>query len=198
MEAIGEQLAGSLEIDARLQHVAEMLVPQFADHCFIDLFQGDALIRRVRRHAGGWTPPAGTWAQTGEQIQYPEGHFCQQAMARLETVIIADVTPREFKEFPAPSAPSKGLSRKMELTSILAAPLYTRGVLLGVISVARSGLTSRTQPHYTASDRDQFTIVARKIAAAIDSVTLTQPRPQPAAHPGGPQHPYATSYYQLG
>ncbi len=33
MDAIGEQRAGSLEISARLQHVAEMLVPQFADHC---------------------------------------------------------------------------------------------------------------------------------------------------------------------
>ena len=48
----GEQLAGSLEIGATLQHVAEM--------------QGDALIRRVQRHAGGWTPPAGTRAQVGE------------------------------------------------------------------------------------------------------------------------------------
>ena len=40
MDAIGEQLAGSLEINATLQHVAEMLVPRFADHCFIDLFEG--------------------------------------------------------------------------------------------------------------------------------------------------------------
>jgi hypothetical protein len=64
-----------------------LLVPPFADHCFIDLFQGDALICRVRRHAGGWTPP-GTWKQAGEQIVYPEGHFCQLAMARLDTVIV--------------------------------------------------------------------------------------------------------------
>jgi hypothetical protein len=91
MDAIGEQLAGSLEIGATLLHVAEMLVPQFADHCFIDLFQGDALLRRVQRHAGGWTPPAGTWAQVGEQIRYPQGHFCQRAMARLDTIIVNDL-----------------------------------------------------------------------------------------------------------
>ena len=62
--------------------MAETLVPQFADHCFIDLYQGDKLIRRAQINAGGWTPEPGTWAAVGEQINYPEGHFCQQAMAR--------------------------------------------------------------------------------------------------------------------
>jgi hypothetical protein len=59
----------TLEIDARLQHVAEMHVPQLADHRFIDLFQGDALVCRVRRHASGWTPPPGTWKQVGERMR---------------------------------------------------------------------------------------------------------------------------------
>ena len=59
LERIGERLAGSLEIGTTLRHVAEILVPQFADHCFIDLFQGDKLIRRAMRHASGWVPAAG-------------------------------------------------------------------------------------------------------------------------------------------
>jgi len=83
LERIGERLAGSLELDTTLRHVAQILVPQFADHCFIDLFSGDKLIRRVQTHAGGWEPPAGTWARVGEPIHYPPGHFMQQAMSRL-------------------------------------------------------------------------------------------------------------------
>ena len=51
LERVGERLAGSLEIGTTLKHVAEMLVPQFADHCFIDLLQGGQLFRRVMRHA---------------------------------------------------------------------------------------------------------------------------------------------------
>jgi PAS domain S-box-containing protein len=47
LERIGERLARSLQIEITLQHVAESLVPQFADHCFIDLFQGDKLFRRA-------------------------------------------------------------------------------------------------------------------------------------------------------
>ena len=37
LERIGERLSSSLELDVTLRQVAETLVPQFADHCFIDL-----------------------------------------------------------------------------------------------------------------------------------------------------------------
>src|SRR5262249_50903384 len=75
LERIGQRLAGSLELDATLRHVAQILVPRFADHCFIDLFSGDKLIRRAAAHAGGWEPQPGTWARSGEAIKYPPGHF---------------------------------------------------------------------------------------------------------------------------
>ena len=75
LERIGERLAGSLELDATLRHVAQILVPQFADHCFIDLFSGDKLVRRVQTHAGGWEPPPGTWAQRRRAHQLPAGPF---------------------------------------------------------------------------------------------------------------------------
>ena len=60
LERIGERLARSLELDVTLRHVAETLVPQFADHCFIDLFHGDKLIRRAQINAQGWAPPPGS------------------------------------------------------------------------------------------------------------------------------------------
>jgi len=165
MDAIGEQLAGSLEIDATLQHVAEMLVPRFADHCFIDLFEGDALICRVRQHAGGWTPPPGTWKQAGEQIVYPEGHFCQLAMARLDTII---VNWDRGEDYPAPSAQSYATAKQVGLTSVLSAPLYARGKLLGVMSLALSDLTDRTERHYAAADRYLIGAIASQVAVAID------------------------------
>ena len=176
MDAIGEQLAGSLEIDARLQHVAEMLVPRFADHCFIDLFQGDALIRRVQRHAGRWTPPPGTWKQVGEQIRYPEGHFCQQAIARLDTIIVTDLGEGGEKRYPPPSAESGEAAKEVGLTSVLAAPLYARGVLLGVMSLALSDLTDRTERHYATADRYLIGAIASQVAVAIDHAIAVRGR----------------------
>jgi serine phosphatase RsbU (regulator of sigma subunit)/anti-sigma regulatory factor (Ser/Thr protein kinase) len=177
LERIGERLAGSLEIGATLRHVAEMLVPQFADHCFIDLFQGEALIRRVQRHASDWMPPPGTWAQVGEQIHYPEGHFCQQAMAHLDTIIVTDL---EGERFPAPSDESMAAADEAGLTSVVAAPLYARGVLLGVMSLALSRLTDRNERHYDTPDRDLIGAIASRVAIAIDNAMLFEAERQTA------------------
>ena len=169
LERVGERLAGSLEIGTTLKHVAEMLVPQFADHCFIDLFTGDQLVRRVQRHASDWVPPPGTWAATGEQIHYPEGHFCQQAIARLDTITVSDL---ESADYPAPTAESLAAAREAGLTSVVAAPLCARGELLGVMSLALSRLTERDDYRYDTPERDLIGAIASRVAIAIDNAML--------------------------
>jgi serine phosphatase RsbU (regulator of sigma subunit) len=177
LERIGEKLGGSLELDATLRHVTEMLVPQFADHCFIDLFQGDKLVRRVQTHAHGWEPPPGGWAEVGQQVSYPEGHFCQQAMARTEIVVVADLAEEDY---PAPSADSMRASRGIDMVSVVALPLYARGELLGVMSLALSGLTDRSGRRYGTDDRDLFGAIASRIAIAIDNAMLFEAERQTA------------------
>jgi hypothetical protein len=177
VDRTAEHLAGASELDASLQRVAELLVPRFADHCLIDLFQDSALIRRVQQHAGGWTPPAGTWAQVGEQIRYPEGHFCQRAMARLNTIIVADLAQAEESN-PAPSAQSLATAQQIGLTSVLAAPLYSHGRLLGVMSIATSELTHRNG-RFDARDGDLMGAMARQVSAAIGDTTTARSLPGP-------------------
>jgi PAS domain S-box-containing protein len=169
LERIGERLAGSLELDLTLRHVAETLVPQFADHCFIDLFHGDKLIRRAQTNAQGWTPPPGSWAQVGEQIVYPDGHFCQQAMAQLDAVLVGDLHDQRY---PAPNPRSLRASEEVGLTSVIAAPLYARGELLGVMSLALSRLTDPEERHYDADDGGFMAAVASRVAIAIDNAML--------------------------
>jgi PAS domain S-box-containing protein len=169
LDRIGERLASSLELGLTLRHVAQTLVPQFADHCFIDLFQGDKLIRRAQINAPGWEPRPGTWAQLGEQISYPAGHFCEQAMTRLDAVLVEDLSAGRF---PAPSAQSMRASDEVGLTSIVAAPLVARGELLGVMSLALSRLTEREEQHYDADDRDFLGAIASRVAIAIDNAML--------------------------
>jgi serine phosphatase RsbU (regulator of sigma subunit) len=177
LERVGERLAGSLEIDTTLKHVAEILVPQFADHCFIDLFQGEQLIRRVQRHASDWVPPPGTWAQDGEQIYYPDGHWCQQAMARLDTIVVTNL---DIEQYPAPSAESLAAGHEAGLTSVLAAPLYARGELLGVMTLALSRLTDRNERNYDPPDRDLIGAIASRVAVAIDNAMLFETERQTA------------------
>jgi serine phosphatase RsbU (regulator of sigma subunit) len=169
LERIGERLSGSLELDVTLRQVAQILLPQFADHCFIDLLHGDKLIRRAQAHAGGWVPPRGSWAEVGTQVRYPPGHFSEQAMSRLETIVVPDL---HAEYYPAPSQQSMAASDEAGLTSVLAAPLYARGELLGVISLALSRLTERQDPHYDLSDRDLIGAIAGRVSVAIDNAML--------------------------
>jgi PAS domain S-box-containing protein len=169
LERIGERLAGSLELGVTLRHVADTLVPQFADHCFIDLCQGDKLVRRAAVHARGWTPRPGTWAAVGEQIRYPEGHFCHLAMARLDTVLVADATDVRF---PSPRPASQEACDDVGMLSIVAAPLLARGELLGVMSLALSRLSDREEQCYDAYDREFLSAVASRVAVAIDNAML--------------------------
>ncbi len=169
LERIGDRLASSLELSVTLRQVAETLVPQFADHCFIDLFHGDQLIRRAQLNARGWTPEPGTWARVGEPIRYPKGHFCEQAMSTLDTVVVADL---DTETFPAPGPESKRQCDDVRLTSTIAAPLVARGQLLGMISLALSMLTEREERHYGADDRDFLSAIASRVAVAIDNSML--------------------------
>ena len=177
LERIGTRLAGSLELDATLRQVAQILVPQFADHCFIDLLSGDKLIRRAQTHAGGWEPPAGTWAEVGSAIRYPPGHFMAQAMERLETIVVPDL---QAEYYPAPSEESMAAADQAGVTSVLASPLHARGELLGVISLALSRLTDREDPHYDLTDGDMIGAIASRVAVAIDNAMLFEAERQTA------------------
>jgi PAS domain S-box-containing protein len=169
LERIGERLASSLELGVTLRQVAETLVPQFADHCFIDLLQGDVLIRRAHLHSRGWMPDPGTWALVGEPIKYPKGHFCDLAMTKQDSVVVADLAEEQF---PAPTPESLRASKDIKLTSVMAAPLIARGQLLGVMSLALSYLTDREERHYGADDRDFLSAIASRVAIAIDNSLL--------------------------
>ncbi|GAB3662581.1 SpoIIE family protein phosphatase [Actinocorallia lasiicapitis] len=157
LERIGTRLAGSLELEVTLRQVAETLVPQFADHVFIDLYSGDKLFRRASRHTGGWTPPPGTWAEDGEQVHYPTEHQAMRAMQRRDAVLEDDVT---------------GISAELGVTSTISAPLVARGEVLGVMNLALSHLGRRPDPHYDGFDRDLVGAIAGRVALAVDNAML--------------------------
>jgi PAS domain S-box-containing protein len=169
LERVGERLSHSLELDVTLRQVAETLVPQFADHCLIDLFQGDKLVRKAQLHARGWMPEPGTWAMVGEQIRYPAGHFCEQAMSRRDTVVVADLG-----ELPVPDMRQGSLDtcEHIGLRSVIATPLIARGQVLGVMILALSGLTERQQRRYTADDGEVAGAIGSRVAVAIDNAML--------------------------
>ncbi|SEH00311.1 PAS domain S-box-containing protein [Nonomuraea solani] len=169
LERIGERLAGSLYVEETLKRVAEMLIPQFADHCFIELMEGDRLVRRVSQHVQGWTPPSGTWKPVGAEIRYPSGHYADTALRRQETILVEDFATSRY---PAPHENSARLCGEIGMTSAIVAPLLVRGETLGLMYLGLSNLTDRRSPHYDAFDRDFVGAIATRVALAIDNALL--------------------------
>ncbi|WP_116246176.1 SpoIIE family protein phosphatase [Nocardiopsis sp. FIRDI 009] len=167
LERIGSRLASSLEFDSTVRGVAGILVPQFADHCFIDLYDHDRLVRQVSVHAEGWSPPERTWYEVGDEVHYPERHFVTQALRRLETVVTSDHLLEN-----SPNDRANLVSRQVGVTSAIAAPLRARGEVLGVLTLALSGLSPRQKSTYGGFDRDLVGAIASRVALAIDNARL--------------------------
>src|SRR5258707_10823468 len=169
LDRIGERLGGSLELDETLSRVADTLVPQFADHCFIDLRTKEVLVRKVQKNAGDWEPAGTGWAKVGEHVTYPRGHFCDQAIAQGETILVEDLLEEDFQ---ATIAESLQATREVGMTSVIAAPLHMRGQDLGVLTLALSDLTVREAQHYVADDRDLVAAIASRVSVAVDNALL--------------------------
>jgi len=90
-------------------------------------------------------------------------------MARLDTIAINDL---DSEYYPAPSPESMAAAHEAGLTSVIAAPLYARGELLGVMSLALSRLTKHDEHHYDTPDRDLIGAIASRVAIAIDNAML--------------------------
>ncbi|QVQ50658.1 SpoIIE family protein phosphatase [Spiractinospora alimapuensis] len=168
LDRIGSRLANSLEFEATLKEVAGILVPQFADHCFIDLFEGDRLIRRVSVHAESWSPPPRSWSDVGEEVYYPPNHFAATAMRNQETILVRDFDQTGDE----PGSIAAKVSEQVGVTSGIAAPLRARGELLGVLMLGLSSLSPRTRTRYHGFDRDMVGVIASRVALAIDNARL--------------------------
>ncbi|MGH3318968.1 MAG: SpoIIE family protein phosphatase [Streptosporangiaceae bacterium] len=178
LSKLGDLLSASLGFSVTLSRVAEVLVPQFADHCFVDLFDNEGELRRfVSRHSGGFEPPTDTWEPVGEPVHYPQNHFCQLALGTEDAILIEDI---ETSGFVDPEGPTAQMCRDLGVRSAIAAPLVARGVLHGVLSLITSDLGNREDPYYNGDDQALVWAVASRIALAIDNALLFEEERQTA------------------
>lgn len=167
---LGDLLSVSLGFDVTLRKVTDVLVPQFAEHCFIDLYDEDGVLRRhVLRHAASCLPAAEVWVERGQPVDYAPGHFCRDVLDQEQSVLVEDLRRRNVDR-----TGSRGddLFAKAGVRSAIAAPLKARGELLGVLTLARSEHGARPGPCFGGDDHALVNAVASRIAVAIDNARL--------------------------
>lgn len=167
---LGDLLSASLGFDVTLGKVADVLVPQFAEHCFVDLYDEDGVLRRhVLRHAASCLPAADVWVDRGDRVDYAPGHFCREVLEQEQSILVEDLRRRRVDR-----TGSRGddLFAKAGVRSAVAAPLKARGELLGVLTLARTESGDRPGPCFGGDDHALVNAIASRIAVAIDNARL--------------------------
>ena len=166
LAAIGEQLARSLDPDAALRTLADLVVPALADQCVVDLVSGEEVRRLVVVNAD---PEVQEAARVMEQFPPALASDTPVAVA-IRTGVPQVVASTEDLPDTAYRSPEHRVAvQTVGIRTMLSVPLLVRGRTLGALTF---GWQDRTPPD---SDLSQLAAqIARRVALALDNSALYQ------------------------
>lgn len=163
----GVILAASLDYHVTLKQIANLVVQELGDWCFIDMIGRDGYIRRL---AVAHRDPA--QAELARQLErypadpnQPDG-ITNRILQTGETLLIP-VVPADHIDV-ATEGHAQKLLASLNIHSVIMAGLPARGVILGIISI----VSSSPERPYTEDDRQLVEELARRAGLAIDNARL--------------------------
>jgi PAS domain S-box-containing protein len=161
-------LASSLEIDETLATVARLLVPAFADWCFVEMVTPDGRIERVvMEHAD---PCKHEFALEYDR-RYPLDPDAPAGSANVirtgEPELMSDI-PEGFWEMVAQDPEQARLLRELGFHSSMVVPLRVRGTVIGDIAL----VTAESGRRYDEHDMRTAQELADRCALALDNARL--------------------------
>ncbi|MGH2999182.1 MAG: GAF domain-containing protein, partial [Gaiellaceae bacterium] len=164
----GHVLARSLDYDATLATLADLVVPRLADWCIVDLAEDDGTLRRVAVRAADPLKQAVLGALHREYPPVPgSGQPAAQALASGGTVHFPDFTPESLRLTTIDEHHFE-LMTQLDPQSAMAVPLVARGRTLGALTFAWSESGRR----YEESDTMLAEELGRRAALAIENARL--------------------------
>lgn len=164
-----------LDVDRTIERLCDLVVPTFADHCLVDLVtdQG-AFQRRINRDARGLHPGKGGWTPPGSIVTYPAESPMVMAVRSGQSQLV-EIDPANFDySVMAPNGRPVDHLLSMGMASVLVAPLWARGSVVGLILLGTSGSGRHFGPDAVA----MATQLADRAAVAIDNAMLYEKQQQ--------------------
>ncbi len=163
------ELMTTLDAQASMERLTELLVPQFADWCAVNLVQPDGTIRLSAARAADPAKAAllKEWAERAP-VTPADTRGTPQVIRTGQPELVTDV------DHLVTASPDKGGSLRSEYAkrlgthSYIIVPLNARGRIFGAITVARTS----AQPSYTLEDLLIAEEIARRAALALDNAEL--------------------------
>jgi PAS domain S-box-containing protein len=161
-------LGSSLDLNATLQSVADLAVPDVADWAFVELVQGNGSIKRV-----AWAHADPELAQIAHayDARYPLRRDDEAGSARVVrtgTPELVEEIPEAFFDTVAHDPEQLRILTGMGFRSYVIVPLIARGHVLGDLALAYSASGRR----YGSEDLDMLQALADACAMAIDNARL--------------------------
>jgi PAS domain S-box-containing protein len=164
----GEILSRSLDFEETLRALSALVVPHFADWCFIDLVDPDGAFRRVAvAH-----PPRPEHESVAHRLQRAyaprsDVHGVSQTFARGATSVMNDVSDDVLIAVSRDDDHRDALL-SMGIRCFVSVPMTSRGTTFGVITFLGTDIRARFEPGDVALAEE----VARRASLAIDNARL--------------------------
>ncbi len=161
-------LASSLDYETTLANVAQLIVPQFADWCAVDVVAEDGLIRRLA--VVHKDPAKEEWARRSRDFHPPdpdEPEGAARVVRTGEPVLYRRITD-ELLEQSARGSDNLRVLRELGMASAMVVPMKARGRMLGALMLVSS------DPNRLYDD-DALTFaehLGRRSATAVDNALL--------------------------
>jgi PAS domain S-box-containing protein len=163
-----EVLASSLDYEETVRTVADLVVPQFADWCAIQIADEDGKPQPI---AVAHRDPAKVEMALAVSKDYPEDPESPSSAAAIlrdgHTVYIPDITPEQV-DAAARDDRHRDLLREISLSSVLSVPLTAGGRTMGVLSLVDGDSGRRFEPADVAFAQT----LASRAAGAIENARL--------------------------
>jgi PAS domain S-box-containing protein len=161
-------LDGSLDCDAILTSLARVIVPTFADLCFVHVLDGNGGLRRVavadiRPEREGFALTAESLPGNGDAARHPT----LKAASSGRPVLVRKCRSTVL-EFMGREPGERHGVKDLELRSLLAVPMVSHERTLGVITL---GIADSAR-EYSAADLVVAEDLARRAAVALDNCLL--------------------------
>jgi PAS domain S-box-containing protein len=163
-----QQLAASLDYEATLANIAELLVPRFADWYAVDVIDDDGTFRRIA--VVHRDPAKRRWARKSQELyggtrDEPEG---PGRVARTGEPVLYRTIPDELLASSTQNAEHYEVLRQLGIESAMVVPLRAGGRTFGSLMLV-SGDPNRL---YDEDDLDFAGHLARRAAVAVDNARL--------------------------
>jgi PAS domain S-box-containing protein len=164
----GEILGRSLDYEDTLRAISALVVPRFADWCFIDLVEADGGFRRI---AVGHPPNARSEviARRLQRSYAPKSapHGVSHTFAQGTSFLMNDVAEEVLIEVSRDDEHREALLA-MGIRCFISVPLTSRGTTFGVMTFLGTGNRTSFQPGDVALAEE----LARRAALAVDNARL--------------------------